>query len=58
MQKINKLANAIVALALSCSVNAAEDLLPSEFTILVNHATNTGSSATATAISAGSPGND
>jgi hypothetical protein len=38
MQKMNKLASAIVALALSCSVNAAEDLLPSEFTILVNHA--------------------
>jgi len=38
MRKMNKLANAIVALALSCSVNAAEDLLPSEFTILVNHA--------------------
>jgi len=38
MRKMNKLAIAIVALALSCSVNAAEDLLPSEFTILVNHA--------------------
>ena len=38
MQKMNKLANAIVALALSCSVNAAENLLPSEFTVLVNHA--------------------
>lgn len=38
MQKCRKLANVLIALTLSCGVNAAEDLLPSEFTVLVNHA--------------------